>query len=366
MSQLSVSAAPQGVAAIEVVDVVKRYSSKGSKVSGLGFSFGALSQPKAYISVLLGGGQRNLVALDHISLTIPAGQVFGLLGPNGAGKTTLIKIISTLVLPDSGRALVYGLDVTKRPRAVLRKLQTALAEGVGFERRLTGRQNLEFYGDLYGLPKEVTKKRIEELLAFVNLSDHADAIYNRYSTGMARRLLICRVLMSEASVLVFDEPTSGLDPTTQVEFRKMLRDVLSKERGKTLIIASHNLWEVEQVCDRVAVMSKGRVIASGTPEEIKGSVEDRVTMSVLLASRPSGSLEEFVGRVKKVRGITSVHIGFQGDEKSPRIDVHGDENTDYEALLGEFVSSRLGIKSLDVSHPSLEDAYVKLISEEEA
>ena len=157
---------------------------------------------------------------------MPPGGVFGLLGPNGAGKTTLIKILSTLVLPDSGHALVGGIDVVQRPRASLRILQTVLSQNAGFEVRLSGRQNLEFYAALYGVPKDVAKEKIEELLGFTGLADRADVVFQKYSTGMARRLLVARALLSSATILVFDEPTSSLDPVSASEFRKLIKEEL--------------------------------------------------------------------------------------------------------------------------------------------
>ena len=221
--------------AVEVVDIVKEYNSKVRKIT-------SAVEVRDYFNLLRGKNRQTITALDKINLTIPPGKVFGLLGPNGAGKTTLIKILSTLVLPDAGYALVYGTDVVKHPRAVLKKLQTVLSEHFGFERRLTGRQNLEFYATLYGVPREIAKKRIDDLLAFCQLTEAGDTMFQKYSTGMTRKLLVSRALLTDASVLLLDEPTSGLDPVSASDFKIFLRNVLVKERGKTLIWATHNLF----------------------------------------------------------------------------------------------------------------------------
>ena len=156
------------VPALQVIDITKHYDVRVRKIT-------SSMEFRTYISVLRGKRDRQMTALDKVNFTIAPGEVFGLLGPNGAGKTTLIKILSTLVLPDSGQALVFGTDVVKHPRAVLKKLQAVLAEGWGFESRLSGRQNLQFYATLYGIPSETAAKRIDELLEFCQLGDAADS-----------------------------------------------------------------------------------------------------------------------------------------------------------------------------------------------
>src|SRR5580658_1922180 len=228
------AAANMEVPALQVIDITKHYDVRVRRIT-------SSMELRTFVSVLRGKSDRQMTALDKVNFRIAPGEVFGLLGPNGAGKTTLIKILSTLVLPDSGQALVFGTDVVKHPRAVLKKLQAVLAEGWGFERRLTGRQNLEFYATLYGIPKEMAKKRIDDLLEFCQLGPAADLMFQKYSTGMTRKLLVGRALLTDASVLLFDEPTSGLDPVAAADFRTFLKNVLVREKGKTLIWATHNL-----------------------------------------------------------------------------------------------------------------------------
>lgn len=344
------------VPALEVIDVTKRYDVRVRKIT-------SSLEIRSYISVLRGKKDHQMVALDKVNLTIAPGEIFGLLGPNGAGKTTLIKILSTLVLPDSGRALVYGLDVVKQPRAVLKKLQAVLAEGWGFERRLTGRQNLEFYATLYGIPREAARKRIDGLLEFCQLSDAADRMFQKYSTGMTRKLLVGRALLTDASVLLFDEPTSGLDPAAAADFRTFLRNVLVKEQGKTLIWATHNLWEAQQVCDTIGVLNKGRIIAKGTPSEVRGAISEKVNMTIAVSRSATGSGLEGLGRVSGVDGVTSVEAKEDPENSNILLSVEGSRDLDYNKLFETVSSLGLRIVGVESSQPSLEEAFIRLTRE---
>src|SRR5512136_1263099 len=222
-------------------------------------------------------GRRIKEALRGVDLKIEKGEIFGILGPNGAGKTTLIKILCTLIIHDEGEVYVNGFDPRKESGEVLKNLQAVLPESRGFNWRLTGKQNLEFYALLYGLSDTDAKERIDYLLDFTGLSARADDGIQRYSTGMQRRLLLCRALLRDTPIIVFDEPTSGLDPSSAEEFRKMIIDRLAREEGKTVLLSTHNLQEAQELCDRIAILERGKVIASDTPDNIRHLViEDRL------------------------------------------------------------------------------------------
>jgi ABC-2 type transport system ATP-binding protein len=347
--------------AVYVDGVVKRYSSRLKSLGSPGVH--SISQPRNFVSVLLGRTPRNLVALDHVTLSIAKSEVFGILGPNGAGKTTLIKVLSTLVIPDEGKAYVHGIDVERRPREALRRIQTVLAGDVGFERRLTGRQNLEFYAELYGIPRDVARARIANLLEMVGLADRSNLMFNRYSTGMARKLLLCRALLSDAAVLVFDEPTAGLDPIAAAEFRVMMKSFISREKHKTVVIASHNLWEVQQICDRVAVMKQGRVIATGSPSQISEAMEDRVSVT-LVGRLPGGfSADGLVAELRAFSGVTECIVQPGQADQDVSISVEGSKGLDYTSVFSALLGRGFVIKSLETSQPSLEDAFIKLAGE---
>jgi ABC-2 type transport system ATP-binding protein len=345
--------------AVQTLDLVKRYSGRANSLLGA-------YQLKSLVSTIRGSSERTVLALNGVNLSIFDGEVFGLLGPNGAGKTTLIKILSTLVLPDSGRALVKGVDVVKRPKIALTILQTVLSESAGFERRLTGRQNLEFYATLYGLPRKESRAKIEELLDFFNMRDKADMLFQKYSTGLGRRLLICRVLLSNASIILFDEPTSGLDPVVAAEFRRLLKQILSKEKGKTVILATHNLSEAQQICDRIAVLNKGKIKAVGTPAEIREFASDRTTISVGLVASPSLSRQEFLEKLKGISGVTDASMADDVGEGNFSLSVEGEKDMDYNHLFAILLSTRFRISWLESSQPTLEEAFLKLTSEVQA
>ena len=347
--------------AVVTVNLTKKYNSKSRSLGSL-HSIHNFSQLGGYFSILLGRGQRNLVALSDVSLSIRRGEVFGLLGPNGAGKTTFIKILSTLVLPDSGSAYVHGIDVVKQPYAALERLQAVLSEGIGFERRLTGRQNLQVYASLYGLPSSVAKERIDSLLEMVGLAGKANRTMNRYSTGMARKLLLCRALLSDASVLVFDEPTAGLDPNAAAEFRNVLTDVIVRERGKTVLMSSHNLWEVQQICDRVAVLNQGKVVAVGSPDEIRVGAGESISLTVAGVFSANVVIANLRSDILRVAGVSVVRID-QGGSSEVVIELEGTRDLDYTSIFSLLLDKGFRIRSLDAPQPSLEEAFIKLTRE---
>ncbi len=209
-----------------------------------------------------------VTAVRNVNLEIGDGELFGLLGPNGAGKTTLIKMLCTLILPTAGTAFCYGRDVVKEEQDVKKMIGLVNAEERSFYWRLTGRQNLEFYAALYRMPAHEARGRIEDLLSLVGLSADADRRFQTYSTGMRQKLAIARGLLNSPRILFVDEPTRGLDPLSAAAVRELLR---SKVAGaaRTTILATHHMGEAEQLCDRVAIMDRGRIVAVGAIPELR-------------------------------------------------------------------------------------------------
>ena len=206
------------------------------------------------------------VALDGISFTVGKGEVFALLGPNGAGKTTLLHILCTILTPDTGIARVAGADVVRQPLRARRNLGVVFQQS-SLDDRLTVRENLDFHGAVYGVPKELRRERIEQMLEAVELTDRRDALVRTLSAGMRRRLEIARALVHDARILVLDEPTVGLDARSRENIWEYIGR-LRAERGLTLIITTHYVEEVEN-CDRVCIIDQGKVVALDTPEHLK-------------------------------------------------------------------------------------------------
>lgn len=217
-----------------------------------------------------------LTAVDKLCLDIPAGSIFGLLGPNGAGKTTTIKMLITLLPPSAGSALVGGFDIRRKPREVRRRIgyvpQLLSADGT-----LTGRENLLLSARLYGVPRAERGERIRQALEMMGLAEMADTLVRRYSGGMIRRLEIARAILHRPSVLFLDEPTVGLDPVAR---RAVWQHVegLRERFGATIFITTHYMEEAEALCDRVAIMRQGRIIAVGSPDELKAEAGEVATL----------------------------------------------------------------------------------------
>ena len=215
----------------------------------------------------------NVVALDGISLKVPTGTVFGLLGPNGAGKTTAVRVLTTLIHPDRGRASVLGRDVVKEAGAVRRSIGLA-GQFAAVDENLTGRENLRLIGKLTHLAPEQIRLRAAELLERFGLADAADRPVRTYSGGMRRRLDLAAALVHKPPVLFLDEPTTGLDPLSRSDLWDMIRELVAE--GTTVLLTTQYLDEADRLAHRIAVIDKGRVIAEGTPAELKGRLGDTV------------------------------------------------------------------------------------------
>ncbi len=210
-----------------------------------------------------------ILAVDNLDLQVRKGEVFGLLGKNGAGKTTLIKMLCTLILPTSGGALVGGYDVVREERKVRNCVGFAVCEDRSFYWRLTGRENLQFYGALYSLTAGETKNRIRQLSRLLELEAILEQRFDNYSAGAKQKMAIARALIHDPEIIFMDEPTRSLDPMTASKIRSFVKRELVEQQGKTVVLATHQLQEAEQLCDRVAIMDRGQFIASGSLEDLQ-------------------------------------------------------------------------------------------------
>ena len=209
-------------------------------------------------------------AVDGIDLVVEPGEIFGLLGPNGAGKTTTMKMLATLLIPTSGTIRVLGIDPLERPRQVRARLGAMLSGERSLYWKLTGRENLEYFAALYHVPPAETRTRIADVLAAVKLADRADDYVERYSTGMRQRLALARALLPNPPLVVLDEPTVGLDPQASRDLRDRVREL--KAQGRTVLLTTHYMEEADQLCDRVAIIDHGRIVALDTPAALKRTI----------------------------------------------------------------------------------------------
>ncbi len=209
----------------------------------------------------------GITAVNNVSISVKPGELFGLLGPNGAGKTTLINMLSTMTEPSQGSAKVWGFDAVAQASQVRQSIGVVFQDTT-LDDRLTGRENLDLHGRLYGLEGRIRKQRIEEVLALVELEDRADAIVKTYSGGMMRRLEIARGLMHHPKVLFLDEPTLGLDPQTRLHIWEYIR-TMNKKEGVTIMLTTHYMEEADNLCDRIAIIDHGEIVALDTPEALK-------------------------------------------------------------------------------------------------
>ena len=289
-----------------------------------------------------------VVALDGVSLTIPAGEIHGLLGPNGAGKTTLVKILSTVLLPTSGRARVLGHDVVEETKAVRPLIGIVFGGERGLYTRLSARQNLEYWGALYRLPADAVRDRTTALLERVGLADRADERVETYSRGMKQRLHLARGLIGDAKVLFLDEPTTGMDPLAGREFRALIGEL--KSDGRTILLATHDLVEAESVCDRVTLIDRGELLATESPRTLGGLISRFQRIDV------EGAATDLLDAIELLEGVSAVTRGLDG---AARIEISADGVT--SDVLTRLVAS--GVTSMCTSLPSLEEVYVQLIGD---
>jgi len=208
----------------------------------------------------------DLVAVDHIDLDIQSGVVYGLLGPNGAGKTTTFRMIYGVLKPTAGKVWVYGYDVSKEP-VKAKKMIGVLPEDTGIYPRLTAEENLIYFGKLHGMPEAELRRKVEEYLSILELEEKRDFIAEKLSKGQRKKVAFIRAILHDPPILLLDEPTTGVDVVSAREIRHMIKGYA--ERGNTVVLASHNMLEVEQLCDVVSIMHKGKIIHTGSIEEIK-------------------------------------------------------------------------------------------------
>jgi ABC-2 type transport system ATP-binding protein len=300
---------------------------------------------------------RNLVktyrgdvrAVDDLSFAVQPGTIFGLLGPNGAGKSTTVKILTTLSRPDSGEARITGIDVLREPDRV-RHVIGCVAQRSGVDLEATARENLTLQGRVYGLGGAELKSRVAELLERFGLTTAADRVASGYSGGMQRRLDIAMGLIHRPRVLFLDEPTTGLDPEVRADtWREISR--LATDEGLTILLTTHYLEEADHLAQNLAIVDHGRIVARGTPDQLKGELHGDAIQIELSEISDSGSVQNAIERLGIVRELM-----VEGRTVRARVDSSA---TAIPAVLAALDGAGLPVASVLVSRPSLDDVYLR-------
>jgi len=295
---------------------------------------------------------KEVIAVDDVSFEIREGELFGLLGPNGAGKTTTVKMLTTLLIPTSGSASVKGFDVVARAEEVRRRIGFIFGGERGLYWRLSGIDNLRYFASLYSIDPDVTKKRIPYLLDMVGLNGRGDEKVQGYSRGMKQRLHVARTLLHDPAVLFLDEPTLGLDPVGARDFRQVILNLQSE--NKTILLTTHYMFEADALCDRIAVINHGCIIALDTPDGLKTHVSDLNVVEVETFGAPESALE----KLRALPFADSLSVEEQGQKQILLI-----QTTRGAEAVPDVLSALDGLKvgRVIVREPTLEDAYVRLV-----
>jgi ABC-2 type transport system ATP-binding protein len=296
----------------------------------------------------------DVEAVRGVSFAIEQGELFGLLGPNGAGKTTTIKMLITLLIPTKGSASVLGFDVVNDAREVRRRIGYVFGGERGVYERLSGYDNLRYFAELYGVEPDKIKPRIEYLLELVGLKGREQERTEGYSRGMKQRLHIARGLLHDPPVVFLDEPTIGLDPVGARELRATIASLA--DAGKTILLTTHYMFEADALCDRIAVINRGEILAQGTPRDLKREVGEGTVVEVEVFGVPEGTVE----RVRAIDGVTAVAVEEREQAQVLAVQIRADAELT-QPILGALDGASVGRVSR--REPTLEDVYVTLVAE---
>ncbi|HID94858.1 MAG TPA: ATP-binding cassette domain-containing protein [Candidatus Latescibacteria bacterium] len=312
--------------AIEVRDVIKRFR-KGKKFR-----------------------KKEIVAVDRVNLSIEEGELFGLLGPNGAGKTTLIRCLCTLLIPDAGEIRIFNRDIFANPLWARRQIGVLTSGERTMYWKLSGRDNLNYFGALYGLSQKERDKRIDFLMELLSLKEFERERVERYSSGMRQKLALARTLLHDPKILLFDEPTLGLDPQFSRFIRGFIKEELSHRQGKTILLTTHYMDEADELCDRIAFMNSGKIAETNTSDGFKNTIPHKEVLELRCHGLVDADLLERMPFVEKVSVFSK-----DGVSKIKIITPKGEE------ILSDVIELLRGgnrILSVDLKEPSLEDVFI--------
>jgi len=295
---------------------------------------------------------KEVVAVEDISFAVLNGELFGLLGPNGAGKTTTVKMLATLLIPSAGTASILGFDVVRQANEVRKRIGFIFGGERGLYWRLSAEDNLRYFASLYGIAPEVSKKRIPFLLEMVGLKGRGNERVEGYSRGMKQRLHVARTLLHDPEVLFLDEPTIGLDPVGAREFRQVILNLQTEK--KTILLTTHYMFEADALCDRIAVIDKGRIVALDTPGGLKGHVSDLSVVEM----ETFGAPQEILDGIRALDFVDALSV--EDLEQRQMLKVQTSRGAEaVPDLMAALDGQRVG--RVVVREPTLEDAYVRLV-----
>lgn len=304
------------------------------------------------------GKPETVIALDGVSFSVPSGEIFGLLGPNGAGKTTLLKILSCLIIPTRGTALINGLSTQRDEMRVKASIGFVTSDERSFYWRLSGRENLRFFASLYNLSHAAGRRRSQELIDRLDLSEKADHAFMTYSSGMKQRMAVARALLHDPPVIFMDEPTRSLDPQAAKHLRALVAESLCRQEGKTILLATHNLAEAEELCSRIAIIHKARIRRMGTLAEVRSWALTRERYVIEVANFNGGfSSYEFPGG----------RVQAEAETGAPLVRLRADLDRGGEALthvLSGLVTRGAVIVSCTRHEASLQEIFDMTVGED--
>ncbi len=303
----------------------------------------------------LGRNFNGFTAVENLSFSVDEGEIFGLLGPNGAGKTTTIRMLSALLSPSSGRAVIGGYDVYEDALKV-REIIGVLTESPSLYGRLTALENMEFFAKAYGVTDKSTREdKIRELLDLFQLWDRRGDYVGQYSKGMQQKLAIARALIHSPEILYLDEPTSGLDPKSSKDIRDLMEELTENEH-QTILLCTHRLEDAEKLCDRVMIINKGRPITVASPRDLRKRFSSGQEVQVRLTKLD----EDLVDMVKRLPSV--VNLTANQDEKLISVSLGSEK--DIPSLVRALVEYGVGVRNVKPLETSLEEAYLELMEEE--